>query len=70
MVNSVGKNAKGKKVDKALDLTFPASDPPAFGTSTATEPPGRPSDRKPPVITREQIEQAKRGKSRSHNKGR
>jgi hypothetical protein len=34
MVNSVGKNAKGKKVDKALDLTFPASDPPAFGTST------------------------------------
>jgi hypothetical protein len=50
-----------KKVDQAVDMTFPASDVPAAGKPTSTEPPTRPVDRKPPLITRDQIEQAQRG---------
>ena len=34
------------RLDKALDETFPASDPIAVHSPTATEPPGRPIDRK------------------------
>lgn len=49
------------KVDKAIDMTFPASDPVAAGKATGTESPNRPVDRKAPVITKEQIEQARRG---------
>ena len=52
---------KEKKVDKAVDMTFPASDPPASGKSTSTEAPQRPVDRKPPVISKEQIERAQKG---------
>ena len=54
-----------KKVDKALELTFPASDPPLSGKPTSTEPPGRPADRKAPVISKEDIEQAQRGSLRA-----
>ena len=50
-----------RKIDKAVDMSFPASDAPAHGTATGTEPPRRPSDRKAPRVTKEQIEQAQRG---------
>jgi hypothetical protein len=55
-----------KKHDKAVDMTFPASDPTAHGPATSTEPPCRPIDRKAPIITREQIEQAQRGEGHQH----
>jgi hypothetical protein len=41
-----------RQVDKAVAMTFPASDPIAAGETTSTEPPKRPTDRKPPVIRR------------------
>lgn len=50
--------AKQKKVDKSLDMTFPASDPPASGRSTGTEPPARPTNRQAPLVSKEQIEAA------------
>jgi hypothetical protein len=56
-----------KKVDKAVDMSFPASDATAHGKPTSTEPPTRPIDRKAPRITKEQIEQAQRGDG--HNQG-
>jgi hypothetical protein len=49
---------KQKKVDKSLDMTFPASDPPASSQSTGTEVPGRPRNRQAPVISKEEIEAA------------
>jgi hypothetical protein len=49
-------------------MTFPASDPPASGKATGTEPPRKPVDRKPPEITREQIEQARRGEGHKHQR--
>jgi hypothetical protein len=63
------KKRKGKdaKVDRSLDMTFPASDAPARGAATGTEAPSRPVDRKAPVITKEQIEQARRGEG--HKQG-
>ena len=51
-------DAKQKKVDKSLDLTFPASDPPASNQATGTEPPARPANRQAPLISKEQIEAA------------
>jgi hypothetical protein len=59
-------NRDEKKLDKSVDMTFPASDPAAHGTATGTEPPRRPVDRQPPRITREQIEQASRGEGHRH----
>lgn len=58
--------SKDKKHDKAVDMTFPASDPVAHSTPTSTELPARPADRKAPAITREQIEQAQRGDCHKH----
>jgi hypothetical protein len=62
-----------KKHDQAVDLTFPASDPVAHQRPTGTEEPCRPVDRKPPIITPEQIEQAQRGdghkQGESHDDG-
>jgi len=55
------KTHKDRKIDKAVDMTFPASDAPAHGHATGTEPPRRPADRKAPHVTKEQIEQAQRG---------
>lgn len=52
---------KDRKIDQAVDMSFPASDAPAHGKATGTEPPHRPTDRKAPHITKEQIEQARRG---------
>jgi hypothetical protein len=43
------KNRAAQRIDDAVDMTFPASDPPAPGTTTGTEPAAkRPIDRKPP----------------------
>jgi len=57
----MAKKRKGKDadIDRSLDMTFPASDAPACGT-TGTEAPKRPVDRKAPRITKEQVEQARR----------
>jgi hypothetical protein len=57
------------KIDKAVDLSFPASDPTAHGNATSTEPPSRPTDREAPVITKEQIDQAQRGEGHKHQDG-
>jgi len=60
---------KEESIDKAIDMTFPASDAPAHGKLTTTEPPTRLVDRKAPVITKEQIEQARRyHNNRRHNR--
>jgi hypothetical protein len=34
---------KSRQLDEALGMTFPASDPPAIGDPTSTEPPRRPT---------------------------
>jgi hypothetical protein len=60
---------KEKKVDKAVDMTFPASDATAHGGATATEPAARPADRQAPHITQEQIDQAQRGEGHKHQPG-
>ena len=60
------KRRKDKKVDTAGSMSFPASDAPAHGKATSTEPPARPADRKAPQITKEQIEQAQRGEGHKH----
>jgi len=54
------RDGKQKKVDKGLDMTFPASDPPASRQSTSTEAPGSPRNRQAPVISKEEIEAAAR----------
>jgi hypothetical protein len=61
------KKEQEKKVDEAVDQTFPASDPTATGKATSTEPPGRPKDRKAPVISKEDIERARRGSGHKQN---
>jgi hypothetical protein len=63
----MSKDAKQRKHDRAVDMTFPASDPVAQGKPTGTEKPRRPVDRKAPVITREKIEQARRGEDHKHH---
>lgn len=55
------KTAKEKHIDRAVEDTFPASDPPSFGKATGTEPPSRPADREAPKISKAQIEAAQRG---------
>jgi len=47
-------------LDRALEMTFPASDPVALGQPTSTEAPGRPIDRQAPLISREDVERASR----------
>lgn len=63
-----GKEKKDKKVDKAGDMTFPASDPITHGKPTGNEPSKRPADRKAPIITKEQIDQAQRGQGHKQGK--
>ena len=46
------------KIDKGVELTFPASDPPAVGTPTGTEAARRPIDRTAPLITKEDVDAA------------
>ena len=50
-----------KKLDEAMELTFPASDPAAAGRATGNEGSSRPTDRRAPVITKEEIERASAG---------
>ena len=57
---------QSKKLDDAIEKTFPASDPVNVGTATGTEPSGKPVDRAPPLITKEQIDAAQRGEGHSH----
>jgi len=52
--------AKQKQLDRALDMTFPASDPPASHGATGTEPPRRPAGREAPAISRDAINKAAR----------
>lgn len=49
-----------KDLDEALAQTFPASDPFTVAQDTATEPPGRPVDRRAPVIDKEQLAGSRR----------
>jgi hypothetical protein len=63
-------DAKEKKVDEAIKETFPASDPPTFGTSTGTEPAARPTDRKAAVIRKEDIDAAQQGHGHTMNQKR
>jgi hypothetical protein len=56
-----------KKVDESIDMSFPASDPTATGKATSTEPPRRPKDRQAPIISKEEIEQARRGTGHKQN---
>jgi hypothetical protein len=56
-----------EKIDEAIQETFPASDPPAAGKPTSTEPPKSPKDREAPIISKEEIEQAKQGKGHAQN---
>jgi hypothetical protein len=51
-------NVRERKVDRAVESTFPASDPTASGRATSTEPATRPVDRKALVISKEDIERA------------
>jgi len=62
------KKHKEHEIDKAVDMTFPASDAPAHGRATGTEPPRRPADRKAPRVTREEIDQAQRGEGHKQGK--
>ena len=55
------KKHKDNKVDQAGDMSFPASDAPGHSSATGTEPPARPADRKAPIISKDDIERAKRG---------
>jgi len=48
------------ELDRALAQTFPASDPFSVGHFTATEPPSRPTDTKPPVMTLNKAARSKR----------
>jgi hypothetical protein len=61
------KREQDKKVDDAVDQTFPASDPGATGKATSTEPPKRPQDRNAPLISKVEIEQAQRGDCHKQN---
>jgi hypothetical protein len=69
--NSKNKRDNGQpreaKIDEAIRETFPASDPIAAGDATGTEPPKRSADHKAPIISDDDIEQARQGKGHSQN---
>jgi hypothetical protein len=56
------KTRRDGKLDKAVEQTFPASDPPTPGHATGNEKPSRPTDRQAPVISKEDIERARAGR--------
>jgi hypothetical protein len=62
----MNKRKPGSNLDEAVAESFPASDPPAVGSPTSTEAPRRPVDRKPPVITRDEVEAAERDEGHRH----
>ena len=51
-----------RKVDEAVEMTFPASDPTATGRATGTEPAARPSSRQASIPSKEDIERAAAGR--------
>jgi hypothetical protein len=55
------KTAREKAIDRAVEMTFPASDAAAPGHATSTEPPMRPANRQAPVISKDDIEAAAKG---------
>lgn len=61
------KQKEDKKVDQSVDMTFPASDPPATGKPTSTEEPKSRPDRAAPTISKEDIERAQRGAGHKDN---
>jgi hypothetical protein len=56
-----GRQQKDEKVDRSVDMTFPASDAPAAGKPTGNEEPKSRPDREAPVISKEDIDRAQRG---------
>lgn len=54
----MGKDIGDKELDRAVEKTFPASDPIAPGHSTSTEPPGSDPGRQPPVLSPEEVKAA------------
>jgi hypothetical protein len=68
MTTTRKKKAAEKQADKAVDMTLPASDPVATGGATSTEPSARPRDRKPPLLRKQEIEQARRGHGHKQNR--
>jgi hypothetical protein len=59
---------RDRDVDAAVEMTFPASDAPARGGATGTEPPWRPADREAPLVSKEEIEEARRAIAARHKK--
>jgi hypothetical protein len=51
-------------LDRALEDTFPASDPVAVGGATSTEEPSRPIDRRAPEVDLEAVAAARAGPRR------
>jgi hypothetical protein len=66
VIEEVSMSTQDKKLDKAIEKSFPASDPVTVGKATGTEPAKRPIDRQPPVISKEQVEAAERGDGHAH----
>jgi len=70
MINESGSGSTSQRrkldasLDEALAQTFPASDPVSVGHATATEPPSRPIDRKPPLATPDDATPSKRRQRR------
>jgi hypothetical protein len=66
VIEEVFMSTQDKKLDKAIEKSFPASDPVTVGKATGTEPAKRPVDRQPPVISKEEVEAAERGEGHAH----
>jgi len=58
------------RIDRALEMTFPASDPPAPGHATGTEPPAQPPSRQARRIGRAEVEAAAAGADRKKRRAR
>lgn len=57
-MNQTDKALNDRKLDKAVEQTFPASDPVASKGATGTEPPLSDPNRETPVISSEAVEAA------------
>ena len=60
---AVTRKDQERKLDQAIEATFPASDPIAVGGTTGTEPPHRPIDRKAPELSKDEIVEAQRART-------
>jgi hypothetical protein len=50
-----------EKLDRAVEMTFPASDPPLPGNPTGNERASQPQGRQAPLISREDVQRARSG---------